>query len=157
MRLDEAWEGVAADWVSWARAPGHDSYWQFHRERFFELVPPPGDLTIDIGCGEGRVSRALKALGHRVIAVDASPTMIAAARETDPDGDYRLADAAVLPFDDECADLVLAFMSFQDVDDMPGPSARQPASSGPEPAPASPSSTRSTPAASSRVTTTARS
>lgn len=120
MRLDEAWEGVAADWVRWARAPGHDSYWQFHRERFFELVPPPGDLTMDIGCGEGRVSRDLKALGHRVIAVDASPTMIAAAREADPDGDYRLANAAALPFDDASADLAVAFMSFQDVDDMPG-------------------------------------
>jgi SAM-dependent methyltransferase len=120
MRLSDAWEGVAADWVRWARAPDHDSYWLFHRERFFELVPPPGDLTVDVGCGEGRVSRDLKALGHRVIAVDASPTMVDAAREADPGGDYRLADAAALPLGDASADLVVAFMSLQDVDDMPG-------------------------------------
>ena len=120
MKLRDAWERVAADWIEWARAPGHDTYWHFHRERFFELVPPPGALTLDVGCGEGRVTRDLKALGHRVISLDASPTMVAAAREADADGDYRLADAAALPLDDACADLVVAFMSLQDVDDMPG-------------------------------------
>ena len=25
------------------REPGHDSYWNFHRDLFFELVPPPGE------------------------------------------------------------------------------------------------------------------
>jgi SAM-dependent methyltransferase len=120
MKLRDAWERVAADWIEWARAPGHDTYWRFHRERFFELIPPPGALTLDVGCGEGRVTRDLKALGHRVISLDASPTMVTAAREADPDGDYRLADAAALPLDDACADLVVAFMSLQDVDDMPG-------------------------------------
>jgi SAM-dependent methyltransferase len=119
MSLSDAWEDVAADWVRWARAPGHDSYWLFHRERFLELVPPPAELTIDVGCGEGRVSRDLQALGHRVVSIDASPTMIAAAREADPEGDYRLADAAALPLEDGVADLVVAFMSLQDVDDMP--------------------------------------
>jgi ubiquinone/menaquinone biosynthesis C-methylase UbiE len=120
MKLRDEWEGVATDWIRWARAPGHDTYWRFHRERFFELVPPPGALTLDVGCGEGRVARDLKALGHTVISIDASPTMVAAARQGDPDGDYRLADAAALPLDDACADLVVAFMSLQDVDDMPG-------------------------------------
>ena len=33
--------------------------------------------------------------------------------------DIRLADAASIPLDDECADLVVAFMSLQDVDAMP--------------------------------------
>ena len=120
MRLSDAWEDVAAEWIRWARAPAHDTYWLFHRERFLELVPPPGELTLDVGCGEGRVSRDLQELGHRVISFDASPTMLAGAREADPEGDYRLADAAALPLDDACADLVVAFMSLQDVDDMPG-------------------------------------
>jgi Methyltransferase domain len=34
--------------------------------------------------GEGRLSRDLKARGHTVVGVDASPTMVAAAREADP-------------------------------------------------------------------------
>jgi hypothetical protein len=52
--LREAWEANAEAWVRWARAPGHDSYRQLHGRRFFELVPPAGRLTLDIGCGEGR-------------------------------------------------------------------------------------------------------
>ena len=120
MGVSEAWERVAGQWVRWTRTSGHDSYWRFHRDTFLPLVPPPGELTIDVGCGEGRVARDLKALGHRVTAVDASPTMLAAAREADPGGDYRLADAAALPLDDACADLAVAFMSLQDVDDMTG-------------------------------------
>jgi len=120
MDLRDSWERHAADWIRWAREPGHDSYWRFHRESFLELVPPPGRLTLDVGCGEGRVSRDLGHLGHRVIGVDATEAMVAAARETDPGGEYVVADAAALPFPDGHADLVVAFMSLMDVDDMPG-------------------------------------
>jgi SAM-dependent methyltransferase len=116
--LSDAWEREATDWIRWARAPGHDSYWRFHRDQFFELVPPPGRLTLDLGCGEGRVCRDLAARGHRVIGIDASPTLIEAARAADPDGDYRCLDAAKLPLADGACDLVLAFMSLQDMDDL---------------------------------------
>jgi SAM-dependent methyltransferase len=119
MDLRDAWERNAADWVRWARKPGHDSYWRFHREHFLDLVPPPGRLTLDVGCGEGRVSRDLAELRHQVTGIDASATMIAAARDADPDGEYVLADAARLPFPDGHADLVVSFMSLMDVDDMP--------------------------------------
>lgn len=115
-----AWEEVAEQWAAWARKPGHDSYWIFHREAFFSLLPAPGRLTIDIGCGEGRVARDLMALGHRVAAIDASPTMVRFARDADPSMTVLVADAAHLPFEDGAADLAIAFMSFQDVDDMPG-------------------------------------
>jgi ubiquinone/menaquinone biosynthesis C-methylase UbiE len=117
--LGAAWERHAADWVRWARAPGHDSYWTFHREPFLSLVPRPGRLTLDLGCGEGRVTRDLRDLGHRVVGVDLSPSMVAAAREADPDGEYVRADVAALPFDDGAADLAIAFMTLMDMDQMP--------------------------------------
>jgi SAM-dependent methyltransferase len=82
-------------------------------------VPPPGRQTLDIGCGEGRLARDLKEPGHRIISIDSSPSLVAAARETDPSMDVRLADAAALPLDDACADLAVAFMSLQDIDGMP--------------------------------------
>jgi SAM-dependent methyltransferase len=115
-KLGAAWEDRARRWIAWARAPGHDSYWQFHRDLFLELAPPPGRRTLDLGCGEGRLSRDLVQLGHRVAAVDASPTMVAAAREAAPEIETHVADAASLPFGDEAFDLVVAFMSLQDVD-----------------------------------------
>ncbi len=120
MSLSDAWEREAAQWVAWARAPGHDSYWRFHRDQFLELLPPPGRLTLDIGCGEGRLTRDLTARGHTVVGLDASTTMISAARAADPAGDYRLVDAGKLPFADASCDVAVAFMSLQDVDDMRG-------------------------------------
>jgi SAM-dependent methyltransferase len=117
--LSGSWEAEARQWIQWARAPGHDSYWRFHRDQFLRLLPPPGRQTLDIGCGEGRLARDLKELGHRIIGVDSSPSLVAAARESDPSMDVRLADACALPLDDACTDLAVAFMSLQDMDEMP--------------------------------------
>jgi SAM-dependent methyltransferase len=116
--LRSAWEESASDFVAWARTPGHDSYWNFHRDLFLELVPPPGKRTLDLGCGEGRLSRDLKALGHQVVGVDASPTMLAAARDADPEIETHLADVAALPFAGGVFDCVIAFMSLQDVENL---------------------------------------
>ena len=118
--LRQAWEQNAADWIRWAREPGHDSYWRFHRDAFLPLIPQPGGLTLDVGCGEGRVTRDLKEAGHHVVGVDWSKSMIEAAREADPEGEYVVADAAALPFEDGQADVVVSFMSLMDTDDMPG-------------------------------------
>ena len=115
-----AWEEHAVAWARWARAPGHDSYWQFHRDAFLPLLPPPRRATLDLGCGEGRLGRHLAALGHRVTGVDASPTLVRLAREAAPDLRIELADAARLPFGEAAFDLVVAFMSLQDVDDLAG-------------------------------------
>ena len=118
--LRQAWERNADDWIRWAREPGHDSYWRFHRDRFLELVPAPARLTLDIGCGEGRLSRDLAALGHNVVGIDPSAKMIAAARELSPELEYVEADAADLPIESESVDLAVAFMSLMDIDDMAG-------------------------------------
>jgi SAM-dependent methyltransferase len=117
--MRDAWEANARDWIAWSRAPGHDSYWRFHRDAFLPLVPPPGRLTLDIGCGEGRVGRDLARLGHRIIGMDGSPTMAsAAANHADAGGPVLVGDAAALPFPDAVADCVVAFMSLQDIDEM---------------------------------------
>jgi len=118
--LRSAWEEHASEFVAWARKPGFESYWRFHRDQFLELVPPPGRRTLDLGCGEGRLSRDLKALGHDVVGVDASPTMLAAAREADQNIETHLSDVASLPFAEGAFDLAIAFMSLQDVEDLEG-------------------------------------
>ena len=97
---------------------GHDTYWRFHRDRFLELVPPPGRLTVDVGCGEGRLARDLKSLGHTVLALDRSSTMVRHTREADPELDVREADAAAIPLADGQADLVISFMSLMNTGDV---------------------------------------
>jgi ubiquinone/menaquinone biosynthesis C-methylase UbiE len=112
-----AWEAVAE---RWARLVRRDTPHDDNLEAFLELLPPPGRALLDLGCGEGRLSRRLSPLGYRVVGIDASPTLVRLAREADPVGDYRVADASVLPLDDASFDLVVAFMSLQDMDDSHG-------------------------------------
>lgn len=118
MELRQAWEQEAERWIAWAREPGHDSYWRFHRRQFLGLAPAPGRLTLDVGCGEGRVGRDLKRLGHRVVGFDVVLAMVRAAADHPGGTTVVQADAARLPVGDQCADLVVAFMSPQDVDDL---------------------------------------
>jgi SAM-dependent methyltransferase len=120
MSLRDAWAQRAPNWVRWAREPDHDSYWRHHRDQFLPLVPPPGRLTLDIGCGEGRLARDLTERGHCVIGIDVGPTMLEAARAESPELEFVEADAAELPFEDGAADLAIAFMSLMDIDDMRG-------------------------------------
>jgi SAM-dependent methyltransferase len=118
--LRAAWEAQGAEWIAWARKPGHDSYWRFHRDQFLEVVPEPGRRTLDLGCGEGRLSRDLRSLGHEVVGADVSPRAVEAAKTEDPSIPVIVADAAALPFPSASFDLVAAFMSLQDVDDLHG-------------------------------------
>lgn len=119
VNLSDSWEQQAQAWIAWARLPGHDTFWRFHRDQFLDLLPVPGCKTVDIGCGEGRLTRHLKGLGHKVVGFDASPTLIAAAQEADPSAEVVVADAALLPLADCSADLAVAFMSLHDVDELP--------------------------------------
>ncbi len=62
---------------------------------FYKLLPPQGEpelihgaipagaSVLDLGCGVGRITHALVALGHPVTAVDESPDMLAEVRGTE--------------------------------------------------------------------------
>lgn len=121
--LRDNWDAHAKEWIDWVRDPARqDTYWRFHRDRFLSLVPEAGRrLTLDIGCGEGRVARDLRQRGHRVLGIDCSFTMCQAAADyfEDP-SPVTVGDAARLPLADASADCAVAFMSLQDIDDMPG-------------------------------------
>ena len=117
MSMRDAWDRQGPLWTTWARTPGHDSFAHFHGERFFELLPPPGRLTVDLGAGEGRVARALRSRGYTVFEVEGSEYLARANAELTT-GCVIRADAARIPLRDGIADLATAFMSMHDVDEM---------------------------------------
>jgi SAM-dependent methyltransferase len=120
MRMRKGWDAQADNWARFARTPGHDAFYDLlNLPAFLSLLPAPGRRTLDLGCGEGRLSRVLAAAGHTMVATDASPGMIALAASTAPAPAAVLSDAARLPFTDAAFDLVVAFMCLHDMDRMP--------------------------------------
>lgn len=116
---DEAhWTRVAQQWIAWARSPGHDAFWAY-RQALLAFIGTGQGKALDIGCGEGRVSRELRKLGYHVTATDAVAPMVDAAREADSADAYAVAGAANLPFAAGSFDLVVAYNVLMDVEDVP--------------------------------------
>ena len=68
-----------------------------------------GDSVLDVACGTGVVARAAAARagpGGLVTGVDLNPAMLEVARRVAPQLTWRQADAASLPFPDDCFDVV---------------------------------------------------
>jgi SAM-dependent methyltransferase len=63
------------------------------------LAPRPGERILDLGCGDGPLTRKIAELGIQVVGVDASADQIAAARARGLDA--RVVDGQALTFDRE--------------------------------------------------------
>jgi SAM-dependent methyltransferase len=74
--------------------------------------------ALDVGCGEGRFCRMLKALGIEAIGIDPTEALIQHAREQDPAGDYRIGRAEALDFPDRSYDLIVSYLTLIDIADI---------------------------------------
>jgi len=119
MTMRQGWESEAENWHHFTR-PGVDrSHENVNLPVLLEMLPPPGARTLDLACGEGRVSRLLRSRQHQVVGVDAAPTMVRFAADDQDAVPVVLGDATGLPFADNAFDLVVAYMCLHDIDDMP--------------------------------------
>lgn len=112
------WAAVADQWIAWANTPGHDAFWAY-REGFVNYLGAGRGRALEIGCGEGRISREARALGYHVTATDAVAAMVDAASAAQSADAYAVASAGALPFADGEFDLVIAYNVLMDVDDLP--------------------------------------
>lgn len=78
-----------------------------------------GDRVLDLCCGHGNVSEALKAQGCTVLGIDFSPSMLEMARARVPGAEFIEADAQALPFESEDFDVVVSNFGICHVPDQP--------------------------------------
>jgi SAM-dependent methyltransferase len=108
-------------------APDTERFWASGEEavRVFAdwlgVEPGPADHVVEIGCGMGRITRALAARAERVTALDLSPRMLELAREHNSrlvNVTWLLGDGHSLAgVDDESADACFSFVVFQHIPD----------------------------------------
>lgn len=72
-----------------------------------------GTTLLDAGCGAGGASVLARHRGASVTGLDASDALLALARKRVPDGDFRVGDLEVLPFDNGVFAAVIAASSIQ--------------------------------------------
>jgi SAM-dependent methyltransferase len=115
--MNNGWDESAAAWIAeigeggdWGRSRVLDA-------PMLERVRGGAFLNaLDIGCGEGRFCRMLRAEGVSCIGVDPARALVAHARQRDPAGDYRLGRAEALDFGDASFDLVVSYLSLIDIE-----------------------------------------
>lgn len=115
---DGGWSASAAAWIA-DQADGGD----FGRKHVLDrpLLARIDDgayrRALDVGCGEGRLCRMLRARGVETTGVDPTGPLLDEARRRDPNGDYRAGRAEALDFDDGAFDLVVSCLSLIDIAD----------------------------------------
>lgn len=103
------WGRAARDWAEYTEPLGRTLF----EAAFDELGIGPGVSLLDVGCGAGLAAALAAARGARVSGLDATPEMLAIARERVPDGEFRHGDMESLTFPDDMFDIVTGFNSFQ--------------------------------------------
>jgi SAM-dependent methyltransferase len=117
--MTNGWEESAAAWIADMGEHG-----DFGRRYVLDPVMLPRALAtqpaavLDVGCGEGRFCRMLRAQGVAAIGIDPTLNLLAAARRQDPTGKYYEGEAASLPFGDASFDLVVSYLSLIDIPDV---------------------------------------
>lgn len=118
--MSDGWTDSAAAWIADQGEEGDYGRRYVLDAPMLALVRGRGFATaLDVGCGEGRFCRMLKAEGIRTIGIDPTAALLHQARQRDPHGDYRAGRAETLDFPDASFDLIVSYLTLIDIPDLP--------------------------------------
>jgi ubiquinone/menaquinone biosynthesis C-methylase UbiE len=116
--MNDGWDRSASSWIA---AMGEQGDWG--REHVLDPIMLKRasarrfERGLDVGCGEGRFCRMLRAKGIPVVGIDPTEELLGAARKCDARGEYQIARAESLPFPDASFDLVVSYLTLIDIAD----------------------------------------
>ena len=87
-QVDEGWGRRAVDFATLSEPSNCREYVALHHH----LAVGPGDRLLDMACGSGLAVELATAVGATCSGIDASPRLIAVARDRNPDADLRAGD-----------------------------------------------------------------
>lgn len=114
---ENGWEDSAAAWISEIGALGdYGRHFVLDAPMLARARSRPFGTALDVGCGEGRFCRMLRAEGIVPVGVEPTRTLRETAIARDPSGAYVAAKAERLPFVDGAFDLVVSYLTLIDID-----------------------------------------
>jgi ubiquinone/menaquinone biosynthesis C-methylase UbiE len=103
--VDEGWGRKAVDFATLTEPNNVREYVTVQQR----LGVDQGDRLVDIACGSGLAVELAGLRGARCAGIDASPRLIAVARDRSPDADLRVGDMHALPWPDASFDVATSF------------------------------------------------
>lgn len=117
--MSDGWDVSAEAWIASQGEEGDfGRRWVMDAPMMERVRLRPYRNALDVGCGEGRFCRMLKAEGIAVAGIDPTAALIDHARSLDADSDYRVEKAEALSFEDGTFDLVVSYLSLIDIPDL---------------------------------------
>ena len=113
----DPWELHAAWWIEQFTDGADPEY----VEQILPLVESElagSTMVLDVGCGDGQISRALSARGVRVVGIDPAHNQVSVAAARGGGPEYARAHAARLPFPDGSFDGAVACLVFEHIDEI---------------------------------------
>lgn len=117
--MTNGWDSSAAAWIA-----SQGEHGDFGRQFVLDPVMLPMALAaqplnvLDVGCGEGRFCRMLRANGVDATGLDPTRNLVAEAWRRDPGGRYVEGSAEALDFAPASFDMVVSYLSLVDILDI---------------------------------------
>jgi SAM-dependent methyltransferase len=103
--VDEGWGRKAVDFSALSEPSNCREYVAVHHR----LGVDAGDRLLDVACGSGLSIELARLRGAVCSGIDASPRLVAVARDRNPGSDIRVGDMNSLPWDRASFDVVTSF------------------------------------------------
>ncbi len=103
--VDEGWGRKAVEFATLSEPTNTREYVAMHHR----LGVGAGDRLLDLACGAGLALELAALRGASCAGIDASPRLVAVARDRSPEADLRVGDMNALPWDDATFDVVTSF------------------------------------------------
>jgi SAM-dependent methyltransferase len=105
MLVDEGWGRKAVDFATFSEPGNCREYVALHHR----LGVDAGDRLLDVACGSGLALELAGLRGAVCSGIDASPRLVAVARDRNPGSDIRVGDMNTLPWEPASFDVVTSF------------------------------------------------
>lgn len=114
-KKDTSWQAVAEWYADYSAAEGTYHQTVIVPNLLRRIEPKAGQTILDLACGAGVMSAELTKAGAKIIGIDASATLITAAKKAAPQATFHVASADKIPLAERSVDTAICVLAIQNI------------------------------------------